>query len=47
MFDSEDIHQAIYIVAEHKVIFRYEEGTTADDCETKKFGRFSKGDSIV
>ena len=27
MFDSEGIHQAIYIVAEHKVIFLSEEGT--------------------
>jgi hypothetical protein len=27
MFDSEGIHQAIYIVAEHKVILLYEEGT--------------------
>jgi hypothetical protein len=27
MFDSKGIHQAIYIVAEHKVIFRSEEGT--------------------
>jgi len=25
MFDSEGIHQAIYISAEHKVIFLYEE----------------------
>jgi len=27
MFDSEGIHQAIYIVAEHKVIFLSTEGT--------------------
>jgi hypothetical protein len=27
MFDSEGIHQAIYIVAEHKVILPSEEGT--------------------
>jgi hypothetical protein len=27
MFDSEGIHQAIYIVAEHKVIFLSDEGT--------------------
>jgi hypothetical protein len=26
MFDSEGIHQAIYIVAEHKVIFLSEKG---------------------
>jgi hypothetical protein len=27
MFDSEGIHQAIYIAAKHKVIFLSEEGT--------------------
>jgi hypothetical protein len=27
MFDSEGIHQAVYIVAEHKVIFLSEEDT--------------------
>jgi len=27
MFDSEGIHQVIYIVAEHKVIFLSAEGT--------------------
>jgi hypothetical protein len=29
MFDSEGIHQAFYIVAEHKVIILSEEGTNS------------------
>jgi len=49
MFDSEGIHQFIYIVAEHKAIFLSEERhqllmTTA---KRKKFGHFSQEDSIA
>jgi hypothetical protein len=48
IFDSEGIHQAIYIVAEHTIIFLSEEMSTADDdCELKKFGHFSREGSIV
>jgi phenylacetate-coenzyme A ligase PaaK-like adenylate-forming protein len=49
MFDSEGIHQAVHVVAEHKVIFLSEKKkkASADDFETKKFGYFSQEDSIV
>jgi hypothetical protein len=48
MFDSEGVHQAIYIVAEYKVIIIFlRKAPTADDFETKKFGQFSPEDNIL
>jgi len=48
MFDSEGIHQTIYIVVEQKSSSFLKKAPTADDdCETKKFGHFSREDSVV